>query len=281
MCVRKIAVFGHRLDFLRGFCIASSLLMLGCVADLFGDRAAFYNQEAATNKDRTILTNIVRASLGSPLQFTELTTVSGTASQSLSLATVFPFAVHRPPTVGQSSTISLSMSLSGGPTFSVANLSSKEFYSGILTPLSTQMMAYYLSEGRYPLHVLLPLVISEIIYGRKPKQYRIPNTVSNSEQFYDAFNGLRALGLTVEPVTEAVAESPALTEEEAKNPDLLGRLASGITTGSTTLDLKRYNVVDPSKEDNKDPNFSKSEYDKLKAKKHHILQARKEKWSQI
>jgi hypothetical protein len=265
-CVRKLGVFYHRLDFLLHVQMVWSLLMGGCVADLFGDRAASYNQEVSINKDRTILTNIVRASLGRPLQFTEITTVSGTASQSLSLAGLIPFAVHRPLTVGQQSTFSPSMTLSGGPTFSIANLSSKEFYSGILTPLSTPILAYYLGEGRYPLHVLLPLVISEITYGPKSDQHRIANTISNLAEFNDALNGLRAIGLMVEPVNEAISEGPALTEEEAKNPKLLASLASGSAAGNTTLDLKRYNVLDPTKADNKDPNFSKSEYDKLKDK---------------
>jgi hypothetical protein len=148
--VLRLSILARKICHFRQICLTLSLLASACVADIFGERAVSYNQEAATNKDKTILTNIIRASLGRPLQFTDLTTVSGTASQSLSLAGVFPFAVHRPPTVGVSDTFSPTASLSGGPTFSVANLSTKEFYSGILNSISTQEVAYYVDEG-YPL----------------------------------------------------------------------------------------------------------------------------------
>ena len=47
--------------------------------------------------------------------------------------------------------------------------------------------------------MLLPLVISEVVNGPKGEQHRIPNTVSNATEFDNAFNGLRAIGLSVEP----------------------------------------------------------------------------------
>jgi hypothetical protein len=93
----KIGASTKNIATLRWLFSALALIPGGCVADIFGERAVSYNQEAATNKDKTILTNIIRASRGRPLQFTDLTTVSGTASQSLSIAGVFPFAVRRPP----------------------------------------------------------------------------------------------------------------------------------------------------------------------------------------
>jgi hypothetical protein len=245
----------------RQICFVLPLLLEGCVADMFGARAVSYNQEAATNKDRTLLTNIIRASLGRPLQFTDLTTVSGTASQSLSLAGLFPFAVHRPPTVGQQSTFSPSISLSGGPTFSVANLSTKEFYSGILNSIPKGIIADYLAEG-YPAEILLPLVISDIT--DKKRNLRIHNDVTYFDIFYSVLNGFIAIGLSAEPLNVPVPEGPALSEEDAKDAKLLASLASGAAAGNTTLDLKRYKVVKPTDPDNKDPNLLISEYNTLR-----------------
>jgi hypothetical protein len=260
--LRKLRGLARKISPLRHICIGLPFLMGGCVADLFGDRAASYNQEAATNKDQTILTNIVRASLGRPLQFTDLTTVSGTASQSLSLAGVFPFAMHRPSTVGISSTFSPTVTLSGGPTFSVANLSTKEFYSGILTPTELPILSYYLEQGDYIPSLLFSLIISNIII-RGPEDRRIPNNVENFDVFYRSLNGLLAMGLTAERISKPIAEGPPLIPEEAKEPKLLGSLASGAAAGNTTLDLKPYDVPsDLAKKE--DPNLLPAEYKRLK-----------------
>jgi hypothetical protein len=264
----KIGSLGSHLGLLRHAHIVLPLLIGGCVADLFGERATSYNQEAAANKDRTILTNIVRASLGRPLQFTDITTVSGTASQSLSLAAVFPFAVHRPTTIGAQDTFSPTISLSGGPTFSIANLSTKEFYQGILSPIETTLLGYYLNEDEYPPTVLLPLIISSIIYTVPGSniQNKIPNRPDTTDflksDFNQALTELLAIGLTAEQVNKPIAQSPALTEREAKEPRLLASLASGAAAGNTTLDLKRYDVA---KKD--DPNLSEAEYGNIKNNK--------------
>jgi hypothetical protein len=234
--------------------ITLSFLTAGCVADPFGERAIVYNQEAAKQKDQIILTNIIRASLGSPLQFTDLTTVSGTASAGVTLAGTI---------TSPTSTFSPTVTLSGGPTFSVANLSTKEFYSGILAPLSMQLIAYYLLQGYSP-QILLPLVIAAIDYGPKGHGYRILNTAENFNIFYTALNELIALGLTVEPVSDTTSESPPLSYRDAKEPKLLASLASGAAAGNQTLDLKRYEV-NPKDPTTKDPNLSDSESRRLKS----------------
>ena len=126
------------------------------------------------------------------------------------------------------------------------------------------IIAYYLLEG-YPPNVLLPLVISDIIYGPKDRPQRI-NGSANFAVFRDALNELLAIGLTAEPLDEPIAESPALTEADAKAPKLLASLAAGAAAGNTTLDLKRYKVVNPTDPANKDPNLLPSEYNELKSK---------------
>jgi hypothetical protein len=249
-----------------GLGLIGALLLSGCISDIFGDRAVAYNEEAESHKDKVILSNIGRAALGRSLQFTELSTVSGTASQSIQLGGSIPL-VGGPPTVSHVSTLSPTLGLSGGPTFNVANLSTKEFYSGILAPLPLQTIGYYLLEG-YPAQILLPLVISDITYGPKEKSQRIHNggrTLDGFNDFYTALNGLMALGLTAESVGDATSEGPALTDADAKNPRLLASLAAGAAAGNATLDLKRYDVnpTDPAKGD---ANLSKAEQDMLVAK---------------
>jgi hypothetical protein len=259
----KIGASTKNIATLRWLFSALALIPGGCVADIFGERAVSYNQEAATNKDKTILTNIIRASRGRPLQFTDLTTVSGTASQSLSIAGVFPFVVRRPPTVGFSDTVSPSASLSGGPTFSVANLSTKEFYSGILNSISSQIIGDYLIGEGYSPQVLLPLVISGIKYESKGTSITIPNDLSPDG--LATLNLLLYDGLTARRVDKPMAEGPILSEYDARDPKLLASLASGSAAGNATLDLKRY-AVPSTFAAAKDPNLSSKEYRELVSK---------------
>ena len=159
------------------------------------------------------------------------------------------------------------MSLSGGPTFSVANLSTKEFYQGILSPIETSLLSYYL-EGGYNRNILLNLLISDIVVSG-PKSQRVSGTVKEFPNFYSFLNGLLDLGLTVKSANKPVAEGPALTEEEARDPKLLASLASGTAAGNTTLDLKRYDVpLELAK--TADPNLSESEFKRFKELKKSI-----------
>jgi hypothetical protein len=163
-------------------------------------------------------------------------------------------------------TLSPSISLSGGPTFSVANLSTKEFYSGILNSIPTQEVADYLNEG-YPPEILLPLVISDITFGPKERPLlRLSNNLNLSgfDYFYSALNRLIAIGLSAEALDKPMAESPVLTEKDARNPKLLATLASGTAAGNTALDLKRYKLAKPTDPANTDPNLLPAEYDQLK-----------------
>jgi hypothetical protein len=208
------------------------------------------------------------------LQFTELTTVSGTASQSLSAGVSIPFGVHRPSTSPISDTFTSMFGLSGGPTFSVANLSTKEFYSGILTPLEPLIITYYLSRA-HTAQWFLPLVVSDIIYG--PKNILIHNDASNFHAFWSALNALIAIGLTAETSKNVTAESPILSERDARDSKLLASLASGAATGNTTLDLKRYEVPLTFAEA-KDPNLTLVEYGELK-RTNEMIYFRLEKYS--
>jgi hypothetical protein len=253
---------------LAATCVGLPLAIGGCVADLFGDRAVVYNQEAANGSDQAILTNIVRASLGRPLQFTQFTTVTGIASESLSLAGVIPFAVHRPTTVGAQATFMPSVGLSGGPNFTVVDLSTQEFYKGITSPIETQLLKYYLDQGAFNPTAVLFLLVSEItIIGPTPAQ--VFCSVEHFHDCSDALTELIALGLNFESVDAPIPESPALSERDAKDPKLLASLASGAAAGNATLDLKRYEVPD-SITKSKDLNLDKSEYDSLKHNRNSI-----------
>jgi hypothetical protein len=186
--------------------------LTGCsVADFYAPRAIAYNVEADNARISTSLLNIVRAAYRKPLQFTDISTVTGTANAMGSLNATVPF-------VGNSGTISPATSLSGGPSFSVANLNTQEFYSGIQTPISKQMIGVFLAQGVRP-EVLFPLVISDLTIADGNMTRLVKTDVETPDQFASTYSFILRLvfnGLTVEPTKTASQIGPTLSEPEAK-----------------------------------------------------------------
>ena len=142
----------------------------GCaVVDQYSSRAIEYNEQTAASKNSIVLLNILRAAYREPLQFTEVTTVTGTAAAQGGLSADIPLRVGGTSfTTPQILTLNPSASVSGGPNFSVANLNTQEFYQGIQSPISAQVVANYAAAG-VSLNLLLPLVIADITLGHLEK----------------------------------------------------------------------------------------------------------------
>jgi hypothetical protein len=184
------------------------------------------------------LLNILRAAYREPLQFTEVTTVTGTAAAQGGLSADIPLRVD-----GTSFTTHLnpSASVSGGPNFSVANLNTQEFYQGIQSPISAQVVANYAAAG-VSLNLLLPLVIADITL-EEADQISVLRNTGSSEASFTGFrmvtNQLVKKGLGVS-VTEEEPEwiGPVLTKKEASDPKLLSGLAQAMTTGESPISFQ-------------------------------------------
>src|ERR1700741_857952 len=104
--------------------VACSLASGGCAAvDQFGDCAVAYNIEGERARNQFLLLNVIRAAYRKPMEFSVLTTVTGTATAMGGISTVLPLGC---PASGYQ--INPSSDLSGGPTFTVANQVDQEFY---------------------------------------------------------------------------------------------------------------------------------------------------------
>jgi hypothetical protein len=69
----------------------------GCaVVDQYGSRAIEYNEQTTAAKNSIVLLNILRAAYREPLQFTDVTTVTGTASARGSLSADIPVRIGEP-----------------------------------------------------------------------------------------------------------------------------------------------------------------------------------------
>src|ERR1700688_1833788 len=101
---------------------AAMLILSSCgVVDNFSGRAVNYNLVAEQAQQQALLLNIVRASLNRPMQFTTLSSITGSASESGTGTLSFPFgeAAHRPNKLLSPDVFGLSGAISGGPTFTV------------------------------------------------------------------------------------------------------------------------------------------------------------------
>jgi len=150
--------------------------LLGCaVVDQYSGRAIVYNLEAERAQDQAILLNIVRAYLHRPMQFTTVSTITGTALASggaqYTLPTNVPF---RPSTQGATGiaafpplpTWLFSGTMSGGPAFTVPVLDTQEFYQGILKAIPAQLWDLYI-QANYPPDLLFNLFVQKVVMRKK------------------------------------------------------------------------------------------------------------------
>jgi hypothetical protein len=213
----------------------ASLALAGCaIVDKYADRAVEYNLQAEKSQQQNLMLNIVRASLRRPMQFTTLSSITGTATASGSVTggytnqhqtpyiSLFPLSVATPGNT--QSAISRSVSgtgsgtatMSGGPTFTVPVLDTQEFYNGILTPVSPQIIDYYVQQG-FPPELLFDLFVSnvELIVtdGGSCDRFTFRNDVRNDVrfgQFQALADYLLSSGFTTERVADNIAYGPKI-----------------------------------------------------------------------
>jgi hypothetical protein len=222
---------GRRNDVRPGRLLVTALFMatlLGCgLADQFSAESVEYNAQAETIKNQNLLNNIIRSAYRRPLQFTDLTTITGQVSVSGTGAFFIPFGGPRSGS-SRTYTFSPSVTASDTPNFTVAVLNTKEFYNGILAPIPLQTLAYYLHEG-FPPHVLLTILISEIVYGPNNSFQHRYNEPNDFAKFYDTLSSLIDNGLTIESTQNTKVLGPPLRSSAVPGPkDLADLDAQGV-----------------------------------------------------
>jgi outer membrane lipoprotein SlyB len=220
----------------RVACIIALLLapgLLGCaIIDNYSGRAVDFNREAEQAQEEVLLLNIVRASLRRPMQFTSLSSVTGSGTVSGGVTgggtnvKQTPFISQFPgisPAVATTAlsriatgTASGNASLSGTATFTVPILDTQEFYQGILTPIPLQAFDYYLQQG-FPPELLYDLFVLKIEVTRLDdgscRKFTFQNSVRDDLQFgqFQTFiDYLIGSGLTAERINSITSYGPPL-----------------------------------------------------------------------
>jgi hypothetical protein len=175
--------------------------LVSCTAvDKFSQHSVEYNLQAETIKNQNLLLNVVRAAYRRPMQFTDLSTITGQVSLSGTVGLSLPFG-GPVDSFNRVTLVTPSTTTSDSPSFTVSVLNTKEFYQGILTPLPMQTISYYIQLG-IPMPVLLTLAIADITYGPADSLTRVHNSATDYDRFQTLLQALLDLGLNVEQVED-------------------------------------------------------------------------------
>jgi len=197
----------------RLFLIVIAAGLTSCaIVDQYSGHAVAYNIEAEQAQEQQLVLNIVRASLRRPMQFTSVTTITGSQSVSATAGLTAPFGYHGNL---MNDTGTLGASASGGPIFTVPVLDTQDFYRGMLQGIPPQLIDLLLHAGYSP-ELIFNLLIEKIEMskvdptGKKCPanahwtecEFYVYNDVSSDTQielFHTLVRYLVVLGMTTEP----------------------------------------------------------------------------------
>jgi hypothetical protein len=231
---------------LRRVAMALGLLALpgGCgVADRFAGRSVSYDIQSESVRNQAILLNIVRAALRKPMMFVDAGAVSGTSTVSGTGTLAAPLWIMNSLAGGGTGSLSPAVTVSGGPTFALTPLVTKEFYQGILAPVPTQMLADLIAYG-IPKRVVMLLAIQRIVIAAEIdnhyRTYPYFNDLygTHAEDFSEELDRLlKDGGLTVEPTSSTATLTPPLPGSALLKPEILASvLKSDIAVHDLTLE---------------------------------------------
>ena len=220
-------------------CLAAQLALSACgTADHYGSRAILLNKETANARSELILLNVIRAAHREPLQFTDTSTITGTASVGASIGSALPVAGTR-GTGASLFSLMPGATVSEGPAFNVVNLDTQEFYEGLQTPVSLDILAQYYGAHK-DMSRILALTISDIELRSKTSRTVIHNDFDKpgSHQFFRSIiEEMLRQGLALDQVDSDQAIGPTLDAAQASDPQLLSGLARayGQATAATAV----------------------------------------------
>jgi hypothetical protein len=221
-----------RLTWIWNVSLAALLSLTGCTFtdDLSGqiDRTS---ESIHTATMKALLLNIVRSSHGEPVSFTQATNVTSTGSISGNLG--LPFVLFGSgPTSPQLSRNGFGIfgnnaaSVQNGNNINLAVLDNREFWMGMLTPLSFDTVNFFISQG-VPRDVVFRLYIQQEV--KESPQGSVIYTNDTSDTRYGEFLELMRrnleLGMTAVALPRSQSIGPPMSASEVTNLRHLVELA--------------------------------------------------------
>jgi len=193
-----------------------------------------YNGSIEQLVEEAILTNIVRASDNAPLGFTQLTVIRGSGSTTTQIG-IPSITIGGPQAPGSANLYRIGPNGAGGSAntnFDLAVLDTKEFWLGVLTPLSADTLTFFIRQG-IPREILFDLYVQRVELST-PGKPTITEVNDPLDPHFAAFTSdLRdslALGLTAETATRSFDVGPPLAANQAPSlKDVLEAAKSGMS----------------------------------------------------
>jgi hypothetical protein len=105
-----------------------------------------YNSTIEETSNSTLVINVLRGRDAAPLYFSDLSQVRGSVSMGASTQATIPFGQ---PGMGSRTSIQAgAFSANTNPTFDIAPTNTKQFYQGLLNPISGSLFAYFIERSR-------------------------------------------------------------------------------------------------------------------------------------
>jgi hypothetical protein len=129
-------------------------------ASHLADTATSYNLAIEQTQDEMLLLNVIRAQDNYPLYLTDAAKVTGTVKAEFNLGLKIPL-VHAGSANANDYFGMPTVDYSSSPSMDVILLNTKDFMTGFLTPIGTDLFAYYWDQG-WPAEFLLYLLVLRV-----------------------------------------------------------------------------------------------------------------------
>lgn len=205
------------------------VILTGCsgFAPNFNDMTAAYSATLSEHERNSLLTNLVRASEGLPLQFTTIPTVVGsgsivgTMSLSADIVSSTPSSVPGFFSAADRSVAKPGASLASSRqfNFTLAALDNEQFTRGYLSDLTINSVNFFTSTAEVSQELLFMMIFESVFFDSKNQAERVmfKNTLNKKdfEQFRGVILSLIDSGLQTEQIVLPKLIGPPVTREEA------------------------------------------------------------------
>lgn len=146
-------------------------------ASHLADTATSYNLAIERTQDEMLLLNVIRAQDNYPLYLTDASKVTGTVKAEVNLGFKIPL-VHAGSANANDYFGMPTVDYSSSPSMDVNLLNAKDFMTGFLTPIGTDMFAYYWDQG-WSAEFLIYLLVLRVDEYNEKKELVVDHTLHN------------------------------------------------------------------------------------------------------
>jgi hypothetical protein len=190
------------------FIVSAFMSLVGCsLSDNITQGSIDYGQSLDAVTNNMLVTNILLARDQAPLEFTDLSQIRGALQLQAQGQVSGPFGPNLVSTSRVRDMFQSGITVNSNPTFDVVPLNTKEFTTGITTPIDIKFLQYYLNRG-WPANYIYNIFIEKIdIVTNYPKDQLICEFINRpGRQFKPDTSDLRTCN---ERARQVFAVTPA------------------------------------------------------------------------